>query len=500
MNIPHSYQLFSASGSRALDERTISEFGIDGFTLMEIAGTRAADFILETISVKSSGLILCGKGNNAGDALVVARILTEHDIKCTILFVGGKESLSTDCKRNLELLEKISPELPVLSSFNEIDAELSFDFVVDGMLGTGLNSEITEPYQSVIEWCNKSQSAVFSMDIPTGLSTDTGKVLGTAVQADFTLAFGTLKQGFYMDSGFDYCGEVIFCELPFPSKLKNSTNYLLDRSWTTDSETPPETKKHKYDGGVLYIVAGSEGLTGAAVLSAKSAWATGIGAVVLITPKGLLPVYDENLVEIIKKPVGQDDEVSFVPKHLQKVQTILSEKPGTLLIGPGLGRKDDTIEFVRNLLTAYTGNTVIDADALFALADPSLLKKPEKAQWILTPHPGELSHLCSVNFSNEEERLINSKELATNSDAIILAKGLPSILALPNGEAILTSYDTRVFARAGFGDVLAGKIAGNWHLKKIGELACLLSLLDGKEKADSHIFQSSEALAPLHII
>ncbi|MEQ9264609.1 MAG: NAD(P)H-hydrate dehydratase [Balneolaceae bacterium] len=185
---------------------------------------------------------------------------------------------------------------------------------------------------------------------------------------------------------------------------------------------------------------------------------------------------------------------------MQKVQTTLNEKPGTLLIGPGLGRKDETIEFVRALLAAYSGNVVIDADALFALANLSLLKKPEEAQWILTPHPGELSHLCSVNFSNEEERLINSKELATNSEAIILAKGLPSILALPKGEAILTGYDTRVFARAGFGDVLAGKIVGNWHLKKIGELACLLSLLDGKEKADSHIFQSSEALAPLHII
>lgn len=500
MNIPHSYQLFTASESRALDERTISEFGIDGFTLMEIAGTRAADFMLQNISDNSSGLFLCGRGNNAGDALVVARTLMEHNIRCTVLFVDGKESLSIDCERNLELLQKTGSELAIYTSFDQLNTNLSFDFVVDGMLGTGLNSEIKEPYGKAIEWLNESLATVFSMDIPTGLSADTGEVLGIAVQADVTFAFGTLKQGFYMGSGFDYCGDVIFCELPFPSQFKNSTNFLLDQNWIDESEIPSEIKKHKYDGGVLYIIAGSEGLTGAAILSAKSAWATGIGAVVLITPKGLLPVYDENLVEIIKKPIGKDIDVSFSSEHLQEVQAILNEKPGTLLIGPGIGQKEETIEFVRTLLAAYTGKAVVDADALFAVASSSLLKKPEDAQWILTPHPGELSHLCSVKFSNEEDRLASSKELANTLDAIILAKGLPSILSLPNGKSTLTGYDTRIFARAGFGDVLAGKIAGNWHLKKIGELACLLSLLDGKEKADSHIFQSSEALAPLHII
>lgn len=500
MKIPHSYQLFTASESRALDGRTISEFGIDGFTLMEVAGTRAADFILQAIPEGSVALILCGKGNNAGDALVVARILTEHEVNCTILFVEGKDSLNPDCKRNLELLQKINPALSIHTSFDELDIKLSFDSVVDGMMGTGLNSEIREPYKEVIEWLNESESLVFSMDIPTGLSADTGEILGAAVKADFTFAFGTLKQGFYMGSAFDCCGEVIFCELPFPSHFKNSSTFLLDEKWVADNEPLSDLKKHKYDGGVVYIIAGSEGLTGAAILSARSAWATGVGAVILITPKGLLPVYDENLIQVIKKSVGANSDLYFSTEHLEEVQSILNEKPGTLLIGPGLGRESKTIDFVRTLLATFKGNAVIDADALFAVATSTLLKKPEAASWILTPHPGELSLLTSIPFLNNEDRLLRSGEIASKIDAVILAKGLPSIVSLPNRKSILTGYDTRIFARAGFGDVLAGKIAGNWHLKKIGELACLLSLLDGKEKANTHIFNSSEALAPIHII
>ncbi len=497
MNIPHSYQLFTAQGSRELDERTISEFGIDGFTLMEIAGTRAADFILNIIEPESSGLFLCGKGNNAGDALVVARTLSEHGIACTLYFVLGSDRLSPDCSKNLELLKKLGHSITFVDSLEELKNS-SFDFIVDGIFGTGLSSKIESPVKEVIEWTNGQHSTTFSMDIPSGLSADTGEILGASISADFTLAFGTLKQGFYLDQGYDVCGDIILCDLPFPSTYKESPTYLIDSAWVGMN---PDTskRKHKYDGGVVYIIAGSEGLTGAASLASNSAWATGVGGVILITPKGLLDVYEKNLVQIIKRPVGGDSDVFFKDSHLDTVLEILSEKPGVLLIGPGLGRAPETVSFVQSLLSAYEGKVVIDADALFALSENNEVKKHESANWILTPHPGELGKLTRGFGIDQTSRLEAASLLSNELNSVILSKGLPSEV-VTGKQVFMTGYDTRIFSRAGFGDILAGKVAGFWLSKKSMELACCFALLDGKEKADVHSSSSTSALEPVHLI
>ncbi|RNC83694.1 MAG: NAD(P)H-hydrate dehydratase [Balneola sp.] len=497
MNIPHSYQLFTAQSSRELDERTISEFGIDGFTLMEIAGTRAADFILQTIESQHSGLFLCGKGNNAGDALVVARILSEAGISCTIYFVFGTENLSPDCTKNLDLLKKLGNDVHFLSSLEELENS-AYDFIVDGIFGTGLSSEIKSPTKEVIEWVNKQHSTTFSMDIPSGLNADTGEIEGATISADYTLAFGTLKKGFYLDKAYDVCGDIVLCELPFPSGYKTSSTFLIDQVWV-DQNRENVKRAHKYDGGVVYIIAGSEGLTGAAALASQSAWSSGVGGVVLITPKGLLDVYEKSLVQIIKRPLGNDKDVFFDSSHLDSVLEILREKPGVLLIGPGLGRSPETVAFVQSLLSQFEGDLVIDADALFALSEHSDLQKPERANWILTPHPGELKKLAEGFEMEEKNRLELGTSLSTKLNATILSKGLPSQV-INNQQVLMTGYDTRIFSRAGFGDVLAGKVAGFWLSKKNRELACCFALLDGKEKADTHSNTSTTPLEPIHLI
>lgn len=499
MKIPHSYQLFTAQGSRELDERTVSEFGIDGFTLMEIAGTRAADFILQHTEPDSNGLFVCGKGNNAGDALVVARLLSEHSINCTVFFPAGIEELSKDCSKNLELLKYLDNKIEIFTSFEEFDATSRFDFVVDGMFGTGLNSKIREPYFGVIKWLNEQTSIIYSMDIPSGLSADSGEILGVTVNADYTLAFGTLKQGYFLNKGYDQCGEIVFCELPFPSNLKKSDTFLIDEDWVDLHQSSFIQRNHKYDGGVLYIVAGSEGLTGAAVLAAKSAWATGLGGVVLIAPKGLLDIYEKNLVQVIKKPIGSIKDTFFTIEHLSSVQSILNEKPGNLLIGPGLGRNSETIEFTRQLLADFEGNVVIDADALFALSEGDFISKPKKAEWILTPHPGELKRLSEKIEFADQSRIQISKNLAIELESTIISKGLPTLVVYTE-QVLMTGYETRIFSRAGFGDVLAGKIAGFWLNQNNKELASIFALLDGKRKADNHILTSEVPLEPFDCI
>ena len=498
LNIPHSYYLCSAEQSRFMDEKTISEFGIDGFTLMEIAGTRAADFIMSEIPSGSHGIFFCGKGNNAGDALVIARLLSQQGYQITICFLSGADELSADTQKNFELLQKLDEEIETLEwkDFNPNP----YDFIVDGMLGTGLNSEVRAPYSDAIKWMNEQETPVFALDVPTGLHADSGRILGIAVQADYTLSFGALKTGFYLNQGFDTTGEVILCELSFPNKYKKPTAKLIDRSWVEANSDSPKKQKHKYDGGVLYIIAGSEGLTGAGILAAKSAWSAGLGAVVLITPKGLLEVYEKQLVQIIKKPVGTRDDVHFTESHFEQVLDIINEKPGKVLIGPGLGREEDTIRFTQKILHNLETDLLIDADALFALSKIEDWKKPESSHWILTPHPGELKGLLKTDVNDDFERLLQTIKKTKAEKITILSKGMPSMVGTESGDAYLTGYETRIFSRAGFGDVLAGKIGAYWLTYSSSELACFYGLLDGFEKAQQYFAENSGSLAPIDII
>ncbi len=496
---PYPYHLCSAEQCRRMDERTIKEFGIDGFTLMEIAGTKAADFILSEIDSKSHGLFICGKGNNAGDALVTARILSEKEHPVTICFVDGTDSLSKDTSKNLELLKKLEGDISFIEWNSDFDFR-EYDFVVDGMFGTGLNSEVRAPYNDVISGLNESKLTLFSLDLPSGLHADTGRKMGIAVLADFTITFGALKTGFYLNDGFEHSGEIVVCELPFPNHYKEKSAFLIHEKWFTESGINQKPREHKYDGGVLYIVAGSEGLTGAAVLAAQSAWGTGIGAVVLITPKGLLNIYEKNLTQIIKKPIGTDTNTHFSTSHFEQVQSILNEKPGSLLIGPGLGRASETIAFVQDLLSAFEGNVVIDADALFALSESDGWKKPDNANWILTPHPGELKKLLASQIQDDFDRLIQVSNTAKKKDVTILSKGFPCILGTTLGNAYLTGYDTRIFSRAGFGDILAGKVSGYLLSLKEPDSACIKALIDGKQKAETHFSNTNSELEPIHLI
>lgn len=496
LKVPYPYHLSSAEQCRRMDERTINEFGISGFTLMEVAGTKAADFILSQTQSNSHGFFLCGKGNNAGDALVIARILSEKDYSITICFVNGTESLSKDTSKNLDLLRKLTGEIQFVKWDSNIRVS-DYDFVVDGLFGTGLHSEVRSPYDEVIRTLNHEDQKIFSLDVPSGLHPDSGQIMGEAVKATFTIAFGVLKTGFYLNKGYDYSGDVILCELPFPNQYRENTAFLIDDDWASHSKNKELQRAHKYDGGVLYIVAGSEGLSGAATLATQSAWAAGIGAVILITPKGLLNIYEKTLIQIIKKPVGSSNDVFFTPDHLREVTTLLKEKPGKLLIGPGLGRNPDTLAFTQQLLSKFEGDIVIDADALFALSQSKNLHKPTGSNWILTPHPGELKTFLDTNISDDFDRLNQVTQKALENDITILSKGFPGIIGTTSGEAYLTGYDTRIFSRAGFGDVLAGKLSA-YLLKTENPIrACIYALLDGKQKASN---SSSLHLEPIDLI
>tara|TARA_R100001143_G_scaffold44720_1_gene40095 strand:+ start:8808 stop:10241 length:1434 start_codon:yes stop_codon:yes gene_type:complete len=447
-------KLYTADQTRRLDNRTIKEFGIDGFTLMELAASGAAYKISEIHGKESAGLYLCGKGNNAGDALAVARYLTNHSChKIYLNLLFGDDSLSDDTRKNLQLLMKCKEggaDIILLNS-DEKTVPKEIDYIVDGLFGTGLKGDLKPPVSEWVTKANSSKIPVYSMDLPTGLNPDSGKTHGTAIRATTTFTFGTNKIGFYLNQADQYTGRVEQVPLPFPNHLfEEETARLINGQFP---HTPP--------------------------LIQRSAWKQGAGAVFLYSPQSLLPVYDLNLATIIKIPLGVDADHYFKESHADKILKNMKEKPGTLLIGPGIGKHEETGKLVRRLLNEHEGYSVIDADGLSFFDDFSTLKKANRERWILTPHIGEAKSYLGGDFSKDSERLNWAKTFTDKVGSTLLLKGDPLFVSRPGSPPYITGYKTDMFNRAGFGDVLAGSIATRLSISNDLETAVISALLHG---------------------
>lgn len=456
---------------------------------MEIAGLESAKFIANTQNNLKKGLFLCGKGNNAGDALVAARHLSDnYQHKVSLFFIEGTEDLSPDTQKNHELLQKIeNDDLKYLSSLDKIDIS-DFDYIVDGLLGTGLKDKIRENYSKVINsvklagLASSKKTTVFSLDIPTGLDCDSGNILGTAIKADYTLTFGSNKIGFYLNKGPEVTGHIKAFPLSFPSNLREYHAVLIDESITDITGPMARVADHKYHDGTVHILAGSEGLTGAAIMAAKSAWNSGAGAVILYSPKKLLPVYETALPEIIKVPVGIDTDAYFTADHAETILSKLNDKPGVLVVGPGVGIKPETTDLIVKILTDCDLPAVIDADALNAWPELRNADTSKKKNWVFTPHPGELSGYFNISEKDDAKRLEELKKLTEKESISILSKGFPAIYSDFVNQQFITGYDNRIFSRAGFGDVLAGTIAANIAITSKITPSVVHALAEGYQK------------------
>lgn len=489
--LQNNYPYFACTSEqcRQLDEKTISEFGINGFTLMETAALQAARFIGEKQGISKRGLFICGKGNNAGDALAAVRYLVqEYQHHALIYFVSGHDDLSDDADKNYRLLEKLKADGYDITFTNEPDALSDFDcdYITDGMLGTGLSSPLRSDYLDITGWINHQLKTVYSIDIPTGISADNGEILGDAVQADYTLTFGVKKTGFLFNSGKIYSGEVILFKLPFGKSYIQSDALIFDESWLDQIPEIKREGRHKYDNGVVHILAGSEGLTGAAIMACKSAWNTGAGAVILYAPKQLLPVYESTIPNIIKVPLGSTDDNCYKSAHTPTVLEMIEKRGGTVLIGPGIGLKSETKAFVREILRSCEMKTILDADGLSIWQefkhDPG---KQKLENLILTPHPGEAKNYLDADFKSDFDRLKWTKNFTSEFHSAIFSKGNPAIFGYKDNTYI-SGYETTIFSRAGFGDVLAGTIAANLAISGNTELSVIHALLDGYKKAKSN--------------
>lgn len=419
-------------------ERDVIAAGIPGRVLMENAAS-AAFRILQKEN-PSAVLVFCGSGNCAGDGFALSRRLFISGFDTKIVLVGDTARLSSDAAENLAAARRLG--VPILD-FDEIkELPKKGTYIADAILGIGASREVTGKFLAAIEYINESGCPVLSIDLPSGISGDTGRVLGCAVRATKTITFGLRKIGLYSPLAADYTGEILFDDISIPTPRK-TRRFLLEKE---DIALPRASRAaHKGVNGHAVIFGGSLGMAGAPAMAAESAEIGGAGLVTVKASESLLPV----LMRRLKGPM------------CAPFSAPLPEKTNAVLIGPGLGREEEGRRVLREGIAASRGTLILDADGLYHLADDLSLLKEANCPVILTPHMGEMARLCGLSAAEiTENRVEIAEQFALSYGVTVVLKGAYTVVAEPDGNTYINMTGNAGMAKGGSGDILAGLIAG----------------------------------------
>lgn len=460
-------KLVTSSQMREIDRRTVEEFKIPSIILMERAGQAVFKFIKNKFISPDNKLffIFCGRGNNGGDGLVVARLLYKSNAQVYVFLCGKIEKLRGDTKRNLDLL--LPTAVKIVEVPTEKEMHLIFnspppDLIIDAILGTGLAGDVSGVTKQVIEYINSSKVPVVSVDIPSGLDADSGKILGSCVKATYTVTMGLTKTGLCVYPGADYTGEVTVADIGFPAQLlegEDIKSNLVTRDYVKKCLGERDPNTHKGDYGKILILAGSVGYTGAAYLCAQGCIRAGAGLVTLGIPYSLNQVMEIKLTEVITLPLPETEERTFGIKSIPPVLDFL-QNCNALAIGPGISTSRQIFLFVKELIKKINLPVVIDADALNVLAKDTSVFQKIKAPLILTPHPGELSRLIKISIREvQESRCEVASYAARELNCILVLKGARTVIADKEGNIFINPTGNPGMATAGVGDILTGIIS-----------------------------------------
>jgi len=458
-------KLVTAREMRELDHQTIAEVGIPGMVLMENAGRSVAEIVREEFPgrLERGVLILAGPGNNGGDGFVAARHLAGMGIRASILVLAKDDSFRGDALANLGIARNLG--LPIAECLTEEavrDRSAWFShagIIVDALFGTGLTHEVTGRFGNVIGLANQSAAPTVSVDMPSGICADTGKVLGMAISATMTATFGAMKLGLALFPGASHAGKVRVVDIGIPRRLVEESGVRAEFV-TEETAGPlhlprPETG-HKGTFGHLLVFAGSRGKTGAAALAALGALRAGAGLVTVACPEGVQPVLAGKLTEAMTEGLPETGAGTASADGLERLIGLMDRKRA-LAMGPGIGLHGETQEIARRLIAEAPLPMVVDADALAACAgNPGIIAASGHAR-ILTPHPGEMARLLGTGTEAvEADRAEAARAAARGSGAVVVLKGARTIVAAPDGRIAVNSSGNAGMAAGGMGDVLTG--------------------------------------------
>jgi NAD(P)H-hydrate epimerase len=459
-------RICSSHEMRELDEAAERDFQIDAVLLMENAGRAATTILLERFPRAGKDteiLVFAGKGNNAGDAFVVARRLLCLERRVRVFHLEAPTRYTGATLKNFEILRRMKAKLTQL----EADADLEAFFrsatgpytVVDGILGTGLKGNLDGIFYDVVERINAlNASEVISLDIPTGVSGDTGMIHGNSVLATLTISFGFPKLGHFLPPGATRRGELVNVDISLPPRFrKEGDKFLLMRGPMAELLKERDRYGHKNSFGHTLLIGGSPGRLGAITMAARACHRMGTGLATVAT-------WDDSFESLlIKLP----DETMAVPLRLKgpELDAYKRNLPtySSIVAGPGLGLRPDGKALMEELLGAYHGPLVIDADALNLIADHKLheLLVQRRAPTVLTPHPGEMSRLLGISKDDVRNDPIRAvRDAVRKTHAIVVLKGAATLIGSTDDVLYLNHYPNDGMATAGSGDVLSGMIGG----------------------------------------
>jgi NAD(P)H-hydrate epimerase len=461
--------ILTADEMREMDRQTIETFGLPGRVLMENAGRGATRAIFQTwpdVYTKSVA-VFAGKGNNGGDGFVIARYLAQHGVDVTVYLLAGRDRLKGNAADNFKHLETLGitvTEMPDELTFSRYKSQIACSgLVVDAVLGTGLESEVKGYYANVIDFMNNLKAPVFSVDIPSGLASDTGNPCGICIKADATATFAFAKLGHMLLPGADYTGKLFIVDIGIPPHIVKSAkpaHKLLTAELIKSLVPMRSSLAHKGQTGHVLVAAGSTGKTGAAVMAATAAMRAGAGLVTLAVPESINNVVETRALEVMTRPFAESEKGVLGKNSLEEILSMAKDK-ACLALGPGLTTAGTTRELVCGLIQNSPVPVVADADALNILAsDPEVMHK-RRSELILTPHPGEMSRLAKISTAEiQADRISAAKNFAEKNKIHLVLKGARTIIAHPDGSVFVNPTGNPGMASGGMGDVLTGMIAG----------------------------------------
>jgi hydroxyethylthiazole kinase-like uncharacterized protein yjeF len=452
-----------------MDKYTMEELGLPGVVLMENAGARVVEEILSATPKKNPRVIvLAGGGNNGGDGFVIARRMADLGLEALLCLLVNPDRLKGDAKVHFDVY--INRGLPIFyfheKSLAELRNELEeADIIVDAILGTGVNGPVREPFNEVIALVNEyaQEKLILAVDIPSGVSSDTGKVEGVAIKADKTVTFVFPKKGFFLNDGPKHVGEWKAVDISVPPKIVKDLGLDLPKLITESlvKESVPVRTAHGHKGtfGHVLVVGGSRFYVGAPVFTAKAALKSGAGLVTLAIPESIYPMAAAQNPESLFLPLP-DEHGHFSKTALDDLIPQL-DRFDAIAIGPGISRFTGGDEWMKKFISALDDQPlVVDADALFLLRNELDLIRKYQGPVIFTPHPGEMAALIDQTVKEVEANRIETATIFAKENGIhLLLKGHRTIIATPEGEVFINPHGHDALGKGGSGDVLTGLIA-----------------------------------------
>ncbi len=461
--------LFTSQQVRAADSYAINKLGMPGIMLMENAAISIKNSIFAEFSnIKNNQTfgIVCGKGNNGGDGFALARQLLMDNYNVLIISIGKEIELKGDALINYKIIKKIIKNysdsfLVNYKSLRTLDKLKKCDVIVDALLGTGSKGELREPYNSIVKKLNKLNKIKIAIDSPTGLSLENAN--GTTIfNADLTVTLAELKAGLFYEKGYANSGKIVKGSIGIGEKYFDSLKvqeYLIEPEDALKGLPKKEKNIEKYSAGKVLIIAGSGSMPGAAIFATNAAMVSGTGAGFLAFPKSVKVVPQKKLNSAIVLAYTDNKKEYLSVENIEELTGKINWAD-VIAIGPGLGRHKETINAVREILKRNPEKKfIIDADAIFALSN-SFYKKINLQNKILTPHHKEFADLLGIKIEELKQNILKyGKLFVKQTKAILVLKGAPTIIFLPNGDVFINTTGNAGMAKFGTGDVLTGIIS-----------------------------------------